>query len=164
MWWTLLAGLCRGGNEAPGSLKTYSSSSSVDATSSVYQTPTITHCLIFSVHEQHTTKRHDKESFIRVSIKVCYIFCKFKFQGAQRVDFKGLKRAIYNIHVFEIFSAAKEDTVFEFCTKTLYIKIAKNKFLQFSKLKFQRTQRVGFRGLKQGICDIHVFNISSEFY
>ena len=83
------------------------------------------------------------------------------FQGAQRVEFKGLKRDIYDIHVFEIFSAAKEDTVFGFCTKTLYIQIPKNKFLPFSKLKLQRTQRIGFRGLKQGICYIHVFDIFS---
>ena len=62
-------------------------------------------------------------------------FCKFKFQEAQRVDFKGLKRGIYDIHVFEIFSAAKEDTVFGFSTKTLYIQKPKNKFIHFFQIE-----------------------------
>ena len=34
-------------------------------------------------------------------------FSKFEFQGAERVDFKGLKQRTCDIHVFEIFSAAK---------------------------------------------------------
>ena len=46
-------------------------------------------------------------------------------------------------------------------TNTFFIQIPKKQFLHFPKFEFQEAQMVNSKGLKRGICDIHVLEIFS---
>ena len=73
-------------------------------------------------------------------------FSKFEFQGAQRVDFKGLNGVSVIFTFFEIISVAKKDTVFGI----VLVKHSSYKYLKTNFSIFRNSNFKGHIGLNRG--------------
>ena len=101
-------------------------------------------------------RSQDKVLVVRIVLNdSSYKYLKINFCIFQNSNFKGhkwVKLGYLRQSCFLHFLGRKIRYNFRNCTKTF--------FIHFSKFQLQGTQRVDFKGLIRGICDIHDFRVS----